>query len=319
MVRTRMTSNKIESTQPSDLVSTPAPSRVAVIGPGGVGGLVGALITRAGHRVIFIGREPTVRTLQDNGIWVSSLQFGDFTVRVEAETELREHVDACLITVKQTALAEVLQCLPPAKLGKGLVVPLLNGIEHPAALRTRYPRALVAPGVIRVESARVAPGRIIHGSPFVEIDLASTTTPRARLEALGAVFTSAGIQTQLQKDEFSMLWNKMYFLAPFALMTTLYQRPIGVVRTEHRRELVDLLDEIGELSRLCGVRVDASAAMRLYDAFPADAKSSMQRDAEAGQPLELDAIGGALLRVAERYDTEAPLVKRLVQDLVRRQ
>lgn len=55
--------------------------------------------------------------------------------------------------------------------------------------------------------------------------------------------------------------------------------------------------------------------MTRYDAFPADGKSSMQRDAEAGRPLELDAIGGALLRAAERHGIHAPLTARLVAEL----
>jgi 2-dehydropantoate 2-reductase len=46
-------------------------------------------------------------------------------------------------------------------------------------------------------------------------------------------------------------------------------------------------------------------------------KSSMQRDAEAGRPLELDAIGGALLRAAKRHGVEVPVATRLVADLTR--
>nr|WP_256255523.1 ketopantoate reductase C-terminal domain-containing protein [Streptomyces sp. MUSC 14] len=43
--------------------------------------------------------------------------------------------------------------------------------------------------------------------------------------------------------------------------------------------------------------------------------SSMQRDAEAGRPLELDAIGGALLRAADRHGVPAPVTSRLVNEL----
>jgi 2-dehydropantoate 2-reductase len=44
-------------------------------------------------------------------------------------------------------------------------------------------------------------------------------------------------------------------------------------------------------------------------------KSSMQRDAEAGRPIELDAIGGAVLRAAERAGVDAPVTARLVAEL----
>src|SRR5690242_19858791 len=96
---------------------------VAVLGPGGIGGLLAALLARTGHRVICLAGEETAKTLATDGIQVRSGLFGDFTARVEADTELREPVDACLITVKHTSLGAALDRLPPTALGDGLVVP----------------------------------------------------------------------------------------------------------------------------------------------------------------------------------------------------
>ncbi|MFI6996493.1 ketopantoate reductase family protein [Nocardia sp. NPDC050175] len=289
--------------------------RVAVLGPGGVGGLIGALLARAGHRVTFLSGPETVRTVQEHGMHVRSGMLGEFTVKVEADTELREPVDLCLVTVKQNVLGAAVDRVPPAALGDGLVVPLLNGIEHPAVLRERYRPELVVPGVIRVASNRVAPGSIEHGSPFVEIDLASATTPPDQLDALAAMLNDAGIQAKTRGNESAMLWGKLFFLAPFALLTTHHQVPIGDLRTERRTELVDLVTEIATLSSAAGVPADVEAALRFYDAFPPEAKSSMQRDAEAGRPLELDAIGGALLRIAQQHAVPMPLTERLVTAL----
>ncbi|MFI6170593.1 ketopantoate reductase family protein [Nocardia sp. NPDC051052] len=292
-------------------MTTERPWRVAVLGPGGVGGLVGALLARAGHRVTFLGGTVTARTVQEHGMHVRSAMFGDFTVKAQADTELREPVDLCLVTVKQNALAAAVDRVSPTVLGDGLVVPLLNGIEHPAALRERYRPELVVPGVIRVASNRVAPGSIEHGSPFIEIDLASATTPPARLDALVALLNDAGVPAKTRDDEAAMLWAKLFFLAPFALLTTHHQCSVGTLRTEHRTELVDLVTEIAALNPAS----DVEAALRFYDAFPPEAKSSMQRDAEAGRPLELDAIGGALLRIAHQHTTPVPLTERLVAAL----
>ncbi|MEU7141424.1 2-dehydropantoate 2-reductase [Nocardia sp. NPDC046473] len=285
--------------------------RVAVLGPGGVGGLVGALLARAGHRVTFLSGPETVRTVQEHGMHVRSGMFGEFTVKAQADTELREPVDLCLVTVKQNILGAAVDRVPPAALGDGLVVPLLNGIEHPAVLRERYRPELVVPGVIRVASNRVAPGSIEHGSPFVDIDLASATTPPEQLDALAAILNDAGIQAKTRDDESAMLWGKLFFLAPFALLTTHHQCSVGSLRTDHRAELTDLVTEIAALNPAS----DIEAALRFYDAFPPEAKSSMQRDAEAGRPLELDAIGGALLRIAQQHTIPMPLTERLVTAL----
>ncbi|MEV5103033.1 ketopantoate reductase family protein [Streptomyces massasporeus] len=288
---------------------------VAVLGPGGVGGLLAALLSRAGHRVICLSGEKTAETLRTDGIRVGSARFGDFTARVEADTELREPVDACLVTVKHTALDAALARVPAPVLSDGLLVPFLNGVEHPAALRARYRPDRVAPAVIRVESTRVAPGVVEHGSPFAEIDLTGADVPRARLDALAEAFTAAGPATRVLEDETAALWAKMSFLAPFALLTTRYGLPLGDIRTRHRDELTALVEETAAISRACGGPADPAQALARYDAFPPSTKSSMQRDAEAGRPLELDAIGGALLRAAERHGIPAPVAARVVDEV----
>lgn len=288
---------------------------VAVLGPGGVGGLLAALLSRAGHRVICLSGEETAQTLRTDGIRVRSALFGDFTARVQAGTELREPVDACLVTVKHTALDAALRRVPAAAAGDALIVPFLNGVEHPAALRARYRPDRVAPAVIRVESTRPAPGVVEHTSPFAEIDLAGTDVPRARLDALAEALAAAGPATRVQDDETAALWAKMSFLAPFALLTTRYGLPLGEVRTRHRDELTALVEETAAISRACGGPSDPARALARYEAFPPATKSSMQRDAEAGRPLELDAIGGALLRAAARHGIAAPVTDRVVGEL----
>ncbi|MFC8515554.1 ketopantoate reductase family protein [Streptomyces sp. NPDC057257] len=288
---------------------------VAVLGPGGIGGLLAALLSRAGHRVVCLSGKETADALRADGIRVRSGLFGDFTARVEADTELREPVDACLVAVKHTALDAALERVPPATLGDALLVPFLNGVEHPATLRARYRPDLVAPAVIRVESTRVAAGVIEHGSPFAEIDLTGDGVDRARLDALAEALGASGPTTRVLDDETSALWAKMSFLAPFALLTTRYALPLGDVRTLHRDELTALVTETAAVSRACGGPSDPAQALARYDAFPPQTKSSMQRDAEAGRALELDAIGGALLRAAERHGVSVPVTARVVREL----
>ncbi|WP_324789425.1 2-dehydropantoate 2-reductase [Streptomyces sp. H51] len=288
---------------------------VAVLGPGGIGGLLAGLLARAGHRVICLAGEDTADTLRSSGIRVRSGLYGDFTARVEADTVLRAPVDACLVAVKHTVLDAALDRVPPGTLGDGLLVPFLNGVEHPASLRARYRPELVAPAVIRVESTRVAPGVIEHGSPFAEIDLTGDTVDRARLDAQARVLSEAGPVTRVLDDETAALWAKMSFLAPFALLTTRYRLPLGEVRTRRREELTALVEETAEVSRACGGPADPAQALARYDAFPPQTRSSMQRDAEAGRALELDAVGGALLRAAERHGVPVPVASRLVREL----
>lgn len=288
---------------------------VAVLGPGGIGGLLAGLLSRAGHRVICLAGDETAAALRASGIRVRSGLFGDFTAEVEADTELRTRVDACLVAVKHTALEAALDRVPPAALGDALLVPFLNGVEHPAALRARYGGEAVAPAVIRTESTRVAPGEIVHGSPLAEVDLTGDKVAKDRLNVLAAALGAAGPTTRVLPDETAALWAKMVFLAPLALLTTRYALPLGEIRTRHREELTALVEETAAVSRASGAPTDPAQALARYDAFPPQTKSSMQRDAEAGRPLELAAIGGALLRAADRHGVPVPVATRLVREL----
>src|SRR3954464_2889483 len=157
----------------SDVGPSSAPvGRFAVLGPGGVGGLLAALLARSGAAVTCLAGGSTAQAIATSGSRVESGQFGDFVVRVAAAERLSDPVDVCLVTVKATQLADALDRLPPDVVGSALIVPLLNGVEHVDLLRQHYPDATVVPATIRVESSRTAPGVIRHDSPFVSVELA---------------------------------------------------------------------------------------------------------------------------------------------------
>ncbi|MEZ0094523.1 ketopantoate reductase family protein [Streptacidiphilus sp. EB129] len=284
---------------------------VAILGPGGVGGLIGALLARDGHRVICLAGEETAAVLSRDGLRIESTQYGNFTAAVEADTHLRESVDAVFVTVKQTALEQALDRVPAPVVGDGVVVPLLNGLDHLAVLRERYPAARVVAGTIKVEATRTSPGRIVHGSPFTNLELA------APLDEFANRLRHAGLGVALRTDETVMLWDKLAFLAPFALLTTRYQTVVGTVRGERRPELLALLDEITAVARAAGAPVTTETVLRLFDRAPAAMKSSMQRDAEAGRPLELGAIGGTVLRAGAAHGVQTPITARLVAEVAR--
>lgn len=289
-----------------------------MLGPGGIGGLVGGLLARAGHRVICLAREETAAVLNERGLTVRSEQFGEFDVRVTADTELREPVDAVLVSPKETDLEAALDRVPPAVLGKGLVLPLLNGFEHVDVLRKRYPAEQVVPGTIRAESTRTAPGVIAHTTPFALVEVGSRTAPPARVAALADVLGGAGLEVTVRDDETAMLWGKLSILLPMALLSTRYGITVGQVRTERRDEMLAVIEEFDAVATAVGAAVDTEALLRFMERMPYGTKSSMQRAAEkgaAGRPLEADAIGGSVLRAAARHGIEVPVTARLVAEV----
>jgi len=149
-------------------------TRIAVLGPGGVGGFLAAALARAGGDVTVVGREPTVERIGADGIHLTSVLLGDFTARPAATAELGDVVDVLLVTTKATGLEAA---LPRIRSEPGLVVPLLNGLDHMQRLRQRF--ETVAAGTIRIEADRTEPGVIEQTSPAVRVELASDD-PRMR-------------------------------------------------------------------------------------------------------------------------------------------
>ena len=290
---------------------------VAVLGPGGVGGLLAAVLAHAGSSVLVVAGERTTLAIARDGLQLESKRFGDFHVRVEAATRLAAPVDACFVTIKATQLQEALDRVPARALGDALVIPFLNGLEHVDYMRSVYPPASVVAATIRVESVRVGPGVICHLSPFVGIEIAARQENRGRVESVAAQLTSAGFDVRLRNDELAMLWDKFAALEPFALLTTSERSNAGAVRTRRRDEAVALISEVVAVAATDGVAIDGGSILQFLDALPGSMESSMQRDQAAGRPLELDALGGALLRRARKAGVAVPVTERLVEEIRR--
>jgi 2-dehydropantoate 2-reductase len=291
------------------------PLRIAVLGPGAVGGLVAALLARTGDAVTCLAATDTVTALRERGIRVESELFGSFSVPVRAAEQLDDPVDVCFVTVKATQLDTALSRLPATALGSALLVPLLNGVEHVAELRRLYPAATVVAASLRVESSRTGPGQIHQVSPFASLELASVAPAGGVFARLAAHLRSAGFDVTVRVDEIGVLWDKLAFLAPFALLTTHSGSPAGMVRTEHRDELRAVIAEVSAVALAEGAGVDGLSVLAYFDSVPASMQSSMWRDSAAGLPTEVEAIGGAVLRKADSHGIATPVTARLVDDL----
>jgi 2-dehydropantoate 2-reductase len=289
--------------------------RFAVLGPGGVGGFLAALLIRTGDSVVVLAGEETSRALAEGGLRLESQRFGNFDVAVPTATRLVSPVDACLVTVKATSLGSAVERVPSAALGDGFVIPFLNGLEHVDFLRTVYGPERVVAATIRIETTRTKTGLIRHTSPFAAIDIATAAANRDRIERIAAHVRETGVDVRVRDDERAMLWDKFALLAPMALLTTHERANVGVVRERRREELVAVIGEIAAVAAADGVEIKPERMIQLMDSVPASMESSMQRDREAGRPLELDALGGALLRRAAKHGVPVPVTSRLVDEL----
>ena len=286
-----------------------------MLGPGGVGGLLGALLARAGSSVVMIAGDDTARVIGARGLRLESRLFGDFTVPVRAAIRLEEAVDVCFITVKATQLREALDRVPADVVGDGLIIPMLNGVDHVEVLRSVYPPSNVVAATIRVEAARAETGVIRQLSPFAAVDLAASAENRERVERVAAHLEATGLKVRVREDETAMLWDKLTMLAPLALLTTHERGNTGAVRTRRREDAIAVITEVAAVGRAEGATVGVEAVMRMLEGAPETMESSMQRDQAGDRPIELDAIGAAVVRHARRRGIEVPVTSRLVDEL----
>lgn len=279
----------------------------AVLGAGAIGGLVGTALASLGEGVTVLVRPERLPGYPAN--LSVERPSGEITVPAKVAATLPNPVDVLWIATKtyqlKTALPAV-QSLPRC------IVPLLNGVDHVEFLRAYFGRDRVLPATIAVEAERIAPGRFVQRSPFVNLNLAASGE-----QVLGAVvarlrdleFTCRFIQ-----NEQTLLWRKLCFLGPFALVTSASGMNKGEIYAdaEWKRKLISSMTETCAVAKASGAEVDAAQVQAIYDGLPSSMRSSMQKDLASKRQLELDAIGGPIVRGGEGYGIDVSTTAALI-------
>jgi 2-dehydropantoate 2-reductase len=292
--------------------------RIAIVGAGGVGGLLGGLLARAGEEVLVVARGATAGAIAAHGLRVDS-PLGRFTAPVAAVAEdpaALGPADAVLVSVKAWQVAELAPRLAPLVAGGGVAVPMQNGVEAAGRLAGALGEERVAGGLVAVLSWIEAPGSVKHVGAPPRVKLGErgprAGRPSARLEALAAALRRAGAECEVVDDVERALWEKFLLIEPWGVVSAAARGPIGVVRSvpESRTLLVGAMEELARLARARGVALPADAVTRtlaLIDAVPFEATASMQRDLGAGRPSELADQPGAVLRLARETGVPVPI------------
>lgn len=287
--------------------------RHAVLGVGGVGGLIGACLGRLGDSVTLVVRPESLSSYPEQLKLESP--FGNVHIPVARSAEVPP-VDVLWVAVKATQLDALAALTHPESVKA--IVPLLNGINHLDLLRSKYGFDRVIAATIAVESERVAPGHIVHRSPFAILNVSSAG--RQLLSSTLDQLHKIGFECRFVDDEATLMWTKLVFLAPFALATTAFDQPIGGVMSnpDWKSEWESCVREVCAVASAEGARVDPNVVFAGMSRAPSGMRSSMQKDVERGNPPELDAIAGPIIRAGDRRGIEIPATKRLLSAVAAR-
>jgi 2-dehydropantoate 2-reductase len=284
---------------------------IAVLGIGGVGGLIAA---RTG--ALCLASERTAAVIDETGL--TFVRDGLTTV-THPRTVLRldEPVSVLVVAVKAPALSAALERVEPEAVHGAIVLPLLNGLEHLAAIRASLAGATVVAGSIgRVEVVSPEPGFVVQRTPGALVAVASDVLTDAELRDRLAPLDVEGIDLAIGAAERAVLWEKAARLAVLAAATVATGLPVGVLRSDEasRARLVRALEETCAVAAAEGVELAPAEQLAIIDAMAPELTTSTARDVAAGRPSELDAITGSAVRAGARLRVPTPELESLLRE-----
>jgi 2-dehydropantoate 2-reductase len=301
--------------------------RIAVVGAGAVGSFFGAMLARAGHGVVLIGRAAHVEAIRRDGLQLQA-KGGTEAVRLEADTGLAAVRDADLVLfcVKSPDTDAVAREMAPHLAAGALVLSLQNGVDNAEAI-ARHVAQPVVPAVVYVATAMPSPGTVAH---FGRGDLvigprdaasAQDAALQRRLHDVAALFEGAGVPVAVSPQVMAELWRKLMLNCAYNAISAIAQQPYG--RMAALPEILELMREVVRevvaVARADGQPLELEdclrAMERLAPAMPAQLSSTAQ-DLARGKPTEIDHLNGFVARRGAELGVPTP-VNRTLHALVK--
>ena len=287
--------------------------KVCVVGSGGVGGLLAAVLRRAGVDVSLLVTERHLAPIRRNGLAVIGPS-GRFSVEVQAEVDPRA-IGACdvvIVTTKMWAVEALAPTLKPLLQENTVVIPVQNGIDAPGMLAKTLGWEHVVYGSASMNAAIEEPGVIRQRNPQYGITVAEAQGHEsARLLKLKETFGAAGISVEIGTDGPALLWDKFIGLVANSSLCALLRSPMGVVQKDDDcwSLYAAVFNEVVAVGRAAGISIPAEKAeARLARArtSPPMVMPSMAVDLIAGNRLELPWLGGRVRELGREHGVPTP-------------
>jgi 2-dehydropantoate 2-reductase len=286
--------------------------RTAVMGAGGVGGCLGALLARAGNDVSLITRGEHLEAIRANGLKLIRPS-EEFLVEVNATDKPTQvgPVDLVLFTVKTHFNRHIISTLRPLIGHETSVLTLQNGVESHEQLGAVLGSQIVLPGAFWGSSQVQSPGVIAEAVEarisFGEVD----ETQSLRALDIRKMFRDSGIETELSPDPMQVLWRKFIVLSAAAGITSAAQTRIKELLqfTDARKMFCAAMEEALAVGLAKGINLPddlVQKSLEFVDGLP-DFQNSMHADYENGRSTELEALSGAVVRMGKQVGVQTPV------------
>lgn len=318
----------------------PASKRVCVVGAGAIGGLLGVRLSQRGHVVTFHARGAHLAAMQEAGAMTLIGLDGASSVSAPtssfvASLEGLPPQDYIILGLKTHQIASVLPALQAllAANPDATLIATQNGV--PWWFFQMYPKG--PPQFADRSLASVDPGAILHGGIDPSRVVATVVYPAAhiakpgvvqhvdgvrfpvgepsgdvqtpRIMALSTMLMDAGFKSPILPDIRGELWLKLWGSVAFNPLSALTHATLEELCTfEKSRGVVEaMMLEVQVVAAAVGITMRVPLERRVNGAAKVGRhKTSTLQDVEAGRPLEVDAIMGAVIEIARLTGTATP-------------
>lgn len=288
---------------------------ILILGAGGIGGYFGAHLIRAGANVTYLVRDQRKALIDAQGLRVETPQ-GAFVVQPRTITaqHIQPEYDLIILAPKSYDLDDALQSLKGA-LGKGIVLPFLNGRDHLDTLDAMLGQERVMGGVAHIAATITPEGAIRQLTEMHRLTIGARHPSHQEVAAdFIELCKKAPFDSVLADDIEQVLWDKWVFLATLAGMTTLCRGSVGdIVATPYgKATTLQMFEECCRVAHACGHTIGAEAvdkAVEMLTASGSTFTASMLRDLLDGQRTEHDHILGAMIRKGHSLACPTPLLE----------
>ena len=296
--------------------------KVAVMGAGAVGGYYGGVLARDGVDVTLICRGAHRDAIVRGGLHVDS-HWGRFQVSPAATDDPSDvgPVDLVLHCTKLYSNSEAVPQLRPMIGQDTTILTVQNGVTSGQTLADEFGWDRVLQGATYIEAGIEAPGHIEQSGSAARIEFGErdgSTSDRAK--AIEALLDREGIQVAISADIASTLWTKLVAVAAIGTAMTVSRSSLPEVLSwpEGTATIRTVMEEIVAVGKAKGIDFPPDVVDERFEAAAEEAdefKSSLQADMQAGKPLEVDELLGAVVRMGRDMGIPVPASSALAMAL----
>jgi 2-dehydropantoate 2-reductase len=298
--------------------------KIAIMGSGGVGGLIGARLAHVGCDVSFIARGAHLAAMRGHGLTLESPAGNVHLPKVRATDDpgsLSGPFDLVIFAVKlwdtEAAARSILPLIGP---DTG-VLSLQNGVRKDDILRPIVGEKSLMGGVAYMGTAISRPGVIQHTGTLQRVVFGEYDGRRSRrAETLLEFLKKSGIDARISDDIRRSIWEKFVFLVGMAAVTATIRLPLGPILAHPltRQFYLDAMREAAAVGRAHGVRLPehiAEERLAFSDTLPPTMTASLQLDLERGNRLEVEWLSGSVVELGAAVGVPTP-IHRVVRDIL---